>query len=257
MDWHWVQHGVSAFATACAYDRAGFGWSDPGPAPRTSGRIADELHSLLAAARVPPPYLLVAASFGGHAARIFSQRYRDETAGLVLLDARHEGLDRRMPPAWKQLERNGKGMYQVMGWAARLGLLGLLGRVMGERAAPPVVQKLPAELRDTYLTAGFHTQFFESNLAELAAVAESDRQAAAAGKLGNLPLTVVRHGRPDLFASLPAGQRDRAEEVWQELQTELACLSTRGRLVTAGQSGHAIPIDQPELVVDTVRQMLG
>jgi pimeloyl-ACP methyl ester carboxylesterase len=256
LDWYWVQQAVSGFTTACSYDRAGFGWSDPGPGPRTSGRIAEELHALLAAAGVPPPYVLVGASFGGHATRIFATRYPQETAGLVLLDARHEALDTRMPPAWKQLERNGKGMYRVLLLASRLGLLNLLGKLFGEKAAPPIVSKLPPDLRPIYLAAGFQTHYFESNLAELAAIAESDRQAADSRALGELPLTVVRHGIPDLFAQMPAAQAARAEEVWQALQSDLAGLSSNSRLWVAEKSGHAIQIGQPEIVVEAIRQMV-
>jgi pimeloyl-ACP methyl ester carboxylesterase len=256
LDWTLVQAGVSRFTRACAYDRAGFGWSDPGPRPRTSARIAAELHTLLAAAGIEPPYVLVGASFGGHIVRLFASAYPDEVAGIILLDARHEALDARMPPAWKKLQQNGRGMYQVLLLASRLGLLKLLGKGMGEKAAPPILAKLPPELRPVYLEMGFHSNFLRSNLDELAAVAESDRQAADSVLPAALPLTVIRHGLPDLFAAMPAGEAQQAEAVWQELQAGLARLSSRGRLLVAEGSGHAIQVDAPDLVVGTVRQMV-
>ena len=52
--------------------------------PRTAGRVADELHRLLAAAAIPPPYLLVGHSYGGFVMRIFATRYRSDVAGLIL-----------------------------------------------------------------------------------------------------------------------------------------------------------------------------
>ena len=179
----------------------------------------------------------------------------DEVAGIILLDARHEAIDSKMPPAWKKMESAGKGMNQVMLLASKAGALNLLGRMMGEKAAPPTVSKLPAELRTMYLSVGYQPKYFQSNLDELAAIAESDRQVSASGNLGSLPLIVVRHGIPDLFARMPADQAVKAEQVWQELQADLARLSSNSRLLVAEKSGHGIQTDQPELVVAAIRQM--
>ena len=133
LDWNSVQTEVAKFTNACSYDRAGFGWSDSGPKPRTSRQIVAELHTLLAKAEIGKPYIVVGASFGGHTARLLAKNYRDEVAGIVLLDARHEAMSSRMPPGWKNLEASGKGMYQFMLLASRLGVLNLLGKLMGER----------------------------------------------------------------------------------------------------------------------------
>ena len=83
LSWSLVQPAIARITRACAYDRAGFGWSERGPLPRTAGRIADELHNLLARARVPPPYLLVGHSFGGLVARIFASRHAAQPFDVV------------------------------------------------------------------------------------------------------------------------------------------------------------------------------
>ena len=256
LDWHIVQTEVAKFTGTCSYDRAGFGWSDPGPRPRTSEQITTELHTALAAAGIKKPYVLVGASFGGHTVRLYARHYPDEVVGAILLDARHEALNARMPPAWRQAELAGARMYRFMYAAARIGLLNLLGKLAGEQVAPPVVRKLPPEIQPVYLAVGFQPKYFESNLDELDAVAESDRQLSAAGGLGSLPLTVIRHGIPDLFARMPAEQAQQAEQVWRELQAELVRLSSNGRLLVAEHSGHAIQVDQPDLVVEAIRQMV-
>ena len=256
LDWTLVQNEVAKFTNACSYDRAGFGWSDPGPTPRDSETIVSELHALLEKAEINKPYILVGASFGGHTARLFAAKYPSEVAGIILLDARHEAINAKMPPAWKKLEATGKGMYQFMLMASRIGALNLLGKLMGEKAAPTIVMKLPPEIRPTYLAVGFQPKYFQSNLDELAAIAESDKQLQAAGTLGELPLTAIRHGIPDLFASMPAEQAKAAEQVWQELQAELAKLSSKGQILVAEKSGHGIPVDQPDIVVDAIRQMV-
>src|ERR1043166_5552555 len=84
--WSTVQPAVARWTRACSYDRPGQGFSDPGPLPRSSARIADELHAALYAAGISGPYILVGHAFGGYNVRAFAYRYLDEVAGLVLLD---------------------------------------------------------------------------------------------------------------------------------------------------------------------------
>jgi pimeloyl-ACP methyl ester carboxylesterase len=88
--WDWVAPDVRRFTRVCAYDRAGLGRSDPGPLPRTSATLVDELHLLLSRAHVSPPYVLVGHSFGGLNVRLFASRHPDEVAGLVLVDGTPE-----------------------------------------------------------------------------------------------------------------------------------------------------------------------
>lgn len=256
LDWHRIQMDVERFTATCSYDRAGFGWSDRGPKPRTSEQIVQELHTALHNAGVKKPYVLVGASFGGHTVRLFAKYHPDEVAGIVLLDARHEAINSRMPPAWRQQETIGKGMYQFLLLASRLGMLNLLGALLGEKAAPSIVKQLPPEIRPVYLAVGFQPKYFESNLDELTAGVESDKQLSAAGSLGAIPLTVIRHGIPDLFTRMPAEQARQAEQIWQELQIDLSRLSSDSRLLVAERSGHAIQIEQPDIVVEAIRQIV-
>jgi alpha/beta hydrolase fold/WD40-like Beta Propeller Repeat len=94
--WAAVQRDTRRFARICRYDRAGLGASDPGPPPRTSAATVGDLHTLLHAADVPAPYVLVGASLGDLNAQLFASRYPQEVAGLVLVDALHPDLDRRI-----------------------------------------------------------------------------------------------------------------------------------------------------------------
>ena len=86
ISWVLVQPALARLTRTCAYDRAGFGWSDAGPLPRTASRIANELYELLRRAQVPPPYVLVGHSFGGLVARLFAGRHPDAVAGMVLIE---------------------------------------------------------------------------------------------------------------------------------------------------------------------------
>jgi pimeloyl-ACP methyl ester carboxylesterase len=88
--WDWVVPDVRRFTRVCAYDRAGLGRSDPGPLPRTSDRIVEELSRLLARAQVHGPYVLAGHSFGGLNMRLFASRHPADVVGLVLVDATPE-----------------------------------------------------------------------------------------------------------------------------------------------------------------------
>jgi pimeloyl-ACP methyl ester carboxylesterase len=91
LDFMNVHDAVARFTTSVIYDRAGTGWSDSVALPRRAADVAHELRQLLAAADVPPPYVLVGHSLGGAYARRFAQLFPDDVAGVVLLDPAHEG----------------------------------------------------------------------------------------------------------------------------------------------------------------------
>src|SRR5262245_21601399 len=103
--WSKVQPEVAKWTRACSYDRAGAGFSDAGPMPRTSVRIADELHTALHNGRIRGPYILVGHAFGGNIVRTFADRYMREVAGLVLVDADTSDLE---PKAMREKEHRGQ-----------------------------------------------------------------------------------------------------------------------------------------------------
>src|SRR6185437_1563156 len=85
-----AQDAIAPFARVCTYDRAGLGWSDPGPLPRTHPAMVEDLHRLLAAAKIGPPYVLVGHSMGGPLARLYVHTYPGSVVGMVLLDSSSE-----------------------------------------------------------------------------------------------------------------------------------------------------------------------
>jgi pimeloyl-ACP methyl ester carboxylesterase len=103
--WAKVQPKVAKWTRACSYDRAGAGFSAPGSLPRTSVRIADELHSALHKAHISGPYILVGHAFGGDIVRTFASRYMSEIAGLVMVDADPSDVE---PEAMRESEHRGQ-----------------------------------------------------------------------------------------------------------------------------------------------------
>jgi pimeloyl-ACP methyl ester carboxylesterase len=249
LDWRIVQPELATFSRVVAYDRAGLGWSEPGPQPRTAGRIADELHAALHNAGVPGPYVLVAHSNGAKDARIFASRYRDEVAGLVLVDGRSEDMDAFYGAGGMASDLTKiRLMYTIFGMLDRLGAMRLFGPALLAGQGGPAMAALGPETLATYAHFAGRLSTGETSIAEYAAWQQSNAELAEAGaSLGDLPLIVLRHGKP-----LPTPAEEAA---WQAAQAKQASLSSAGRLEVAEQSGHAIQLDQPELVVAAVREV--
>jgi len=121
-NWGWIEPEVARFARVVAYDRAGLGWSDPGPLPRDGRRIATELHAALRNAGLRGPYVFVGHSYGGLLARIFTDAYPDEVAGLVLAEPSHPALFARAPGFGRAVSVIGIGV-RIAPYAARLGII--------------------------------------------------------------------------------------------------------------------------------------
>jgi pimeloyl-ACP methyl ester carboxylesterase len=84
--WAVVQPEVSKWTRACSFDRPGYGFSPSGPMPRTSERIATEVHGALHSLGIAGPYVLVGHAFGATNMRTFADLYPDEVNGLVLIE---------------------------------------------------------------------------------------------------------------------------------------------------------------------------
>ncbi len=235
--WSKVQPGVASFTRVCSYDRAGYGWSDNGPLPRTAGHMVRELHTLLARAGVAGPYVLVGHSYGGLIMQLYASTYPQQVAGLVLVESVHADQFRYpelhvgpIPPICQALAPF--GIVRVLGFA-------LL----------PSVAEYPPTAQPAAKAQFNQTRFCQTASAEYAAWDESSAQVRAARHpLGHLPLVVLTHGLPYLG---PQGERD-----WQALQRNLAGLSSHSRYIIATRSGHFIQLEQPDLVIAAIQQVL-
>ena len=245
-----LQIEIAQDTRACTFDRAGMGWSDPGPKPRTSQRIVDELHTLLNSARLKPPFLLVGHSFGGYDARIFAARYPDEVAGMVLVEAAHEEQWTRLPPEVKKLLYSSLGHLWVAQVMSRLGLI----RVMGVSAPP----ELSPELQLAYVATMLNSKTYDTLVAEIESVEQSAAQVAANGPLGSMPLVVISARNSfDAFRS-PGNDipYEKANQAWMEMQMELVALSADSSHHISETGTHRIHITEPALIVNSVREVL-
>ena len=127
--WAWVQSEVSNVTRVCAYDRAGFGWSDPGPAPCDALGSARELEILVRKASIDGPYVLVGHSYGANVARLYASEHPDEVTGMVLVDPGLLPGDRRLASGSHEEEE--PPIVPLMRVLNRLGVVRLSGICSG------------------------------------------------------------------------------------------------------------------------------
>jgi pimeloyl-ACP methyl ester carboxylesterase len=243
-----VQRELAKITTTCWYDRAGSGWSDLGPYPRDSSSQARDLHALLQAAGVPPPYVLVAESSAALDARVYAGFYPAEVSGLVIVNGVHPDLLRKGRPGGGRMERLprfvGHSQDAVAQAFNRVGLY-RLGLPSGP-ASGPVPQGMTAVEWNTIWHLTRSAKARSALLQEIGAWPQSVAEARAAGSLGDRPLLVL------------SAQNVQSESagVWMELQADLARLSTRGRLVTVDPNGDDLIYGAPEAIIDATRAVL-
>jgi pimeloyl-ACP methyl ester carboxylesterase len=241
VSWRKVQPQIAKFTRVCSYDRAGLGFSDSSSRPRTSRVIAEELHALVRAADLAPPYVLVGHSMGGFDVRLFASLYRSDVAGMVLVDSSHPDQENRFPPELKNMEGSWLREAEFLEYTMTFGI-------------PRLLDLCETDPLPRTAECNFHSA--RENVAELKAFAESAAQTAAAGSLGDLPLAVVSHDPDRPSSDLPADLARPTNDAWEKMQEELAHLSSKGTQAIAKNSGHYIQIDRPDMVIDAVHSVV-
>lgn len=281
--WSLVQPRVARFARVCSYDRAGDGWSDLGPVPRTLRQESSELHLLLRKAGLRPPYVLVGASYGGLIARRFATDHAGDVAGIVLVDSTHEDTilqlgqmvdgkfqarlvriresasGRRVPepqtmkssPPKPATEQDRKGFEEFMKQVGPPKIEPPFDRL------PPWAQRAQLWFRAHPRLSGPSDSYMSEEFAELYEARKTQPH-----PLGSLPLISLRAGKmesftPDLplleaFKMTPDEWRRQA----QERAADQARLSTDSRWYVAKDSDHEIHLYDPDLVVFAIRRIV-
>jgi len=266
-DWSLVQSRIAEFARVCSYDRAGFAWSDPGPTPRTIKQEAFELHTVLSAAHIKAPYVLVGHSLGGLVARVYTAQYPREVAGMVLVDSTHEDttlgfqgklvhlrdIAKAEPVPTVQTMKSSPPKpvtkEQVDQFESTL------------KSSPPRISapfdKLPISIQEMRL-------WFLSQPPRAASVGQDflaeefrdiyEARAKTPYPLGNLPLVVLLQ---KLGYEPPPGvdpeEWKRVSDEKRRQKIEFTNLSHNSKLIVAENSGHHIQLDEPQVVIDAIR----
>jgi pimeloyl-ACP methyl ester carboxylesterase len=248
LDFTYIQPELAKVTRVCSYDRAGLGWSDPSPNPRSSEEIVKELHTLLHRAGIEEPYVLGGLSLGGYFTRLYATRYPDEVSGMVLIDTAHE--DQWSDPELHSGLAQFATLANVCRWGARLGLL----RLGGETGlfTYPVLAYTPGEIGrlaqpTTYQTKYCDTVYAETNPTRMEQNAAQVR--AARRSLGNLPLVVITAG---------AGyDNEAAKSFWFAKQHDLLTLSSNSQQILIPEATHiSLAGTYAPVVVDAFREVV-
>ena len=236
LEWSKVQSKLSGQYKVCSYDRAGYGWSDPGPTPRTTARISRELRVLLSEAKVDGPYILVGHSFGGYNIRYFASEYPDMVAGMVFVDASHpeqfntEEFKREKPKTKAPLHKH----------SVRI-------RIM----RPVISQNFPMDkIHTAYrLMSSFKSKMTVLNETDYMDLSAKQVLSHINQKPYPFPVVIVTRGKR-VWAHNEIG--DRREQRWANLQNDMENLSLDTEHFMAYKSGHVVHLDQPKLVTENI-----
>lgn len=269
--WAVVQPRVAKWTRACSYDRAGAGFSGAGPMPRTSVRIADELHSALHNAGINGPYILVGNAFGGDPARTFADRYTTEIAGLVLVEADPSDVE---PKAMQNDDHRGNARYLVRLRECRdavashkpLPLLAPRTAQPHRTCAQQFFRGLPEaewspELNAKLLQiAQSKVAMYDAYISEMEEMPWDEawlkRHVRSLGSRPVRVLTTHNHG----VGHLPARNAGDPKHIEYERQITLAqarwlSLSTNAKQLFPRHSSEYVEFDEPNAVVSAIREV--
>lgn len=266
--WAVVQPPIAKFTRACSYDRAGSGFSDPGPMPRTTARIAAELHGALHAAGIEGPYILVGSAFGGDHVRAFADLFMPDVAGIVLVDA--DASDMALP-AMRREDDQGDLAYVQDLRACRAAIAG--GKPLPPLPGPPgatCAQQFFRGLPEAQWSPSLNAKLMQMARSKLAMwdadISEMEHMPADETwlqrhrrSLGARPVRVLtsgNHAVGHLETQKPTSLRHLKYEYDVALaQSRWLALSSNARQIFTSGSSEYIQFDRPEVVVDAVRDV--
>lgn len=235
LGWRSVQQEIAKFTRVITYDRAGYGSSDASPLPRTSENIAKELHTMLHNAEISAPYILVGHSFGGLNMQLFANTYPDEVTGIILVDSLNE----------KDFQKFSVTLYEN---SVTYGVQ--LKKIMESYFG---IKRLMSDLGIHKIKAvRLPTKFVVSDIEERSHfVDDAEQLRKTSQSLGDKPLIIISAGKP-----WPGEENADLNSVWPKLQADLVTKSSHGKQMIAEHSGHRINVEQPEIIIEAVREMI-
>ena len=258
--WYKVQPVIAQETRVCAFDRAGFGFSDPAPRFQNLADVVDDLHTALTAALIPEPYVLVGHSLGGIEVRLYAQRWPKQVAGMVLVDTSPAGeglIEQSLPgfdAAYGGVESNTTPLLNC----AFLAVKGPLDPSKPEHkdCIPTLPSDAPAAFRKIF--PQFYTAYYFADRVSLMSSLDSHRYDSIDHRhLGAMPLVVLSPETTWVSSTPEEARVSRSfEKVWIAMHEGLARLSSRGVHRIIMGSGHHIQLDKPQAVIDAVDEVL-
>ena len=267
LNWLPIEPELARFATVVAYDRAGTNWSDPGPEPRTSARIASELHSALNALGVTGPFVLVGHSQGGVHMMQYALEHRERVVGMVLLDSPLPNSSEEMPAEAKAISVPGPIQQLLLKVAIRTGIMRLIlppgGGGFPDSIPGFASQRIPGVNVDsinTVLTAFWPTGMQYGLMPEFRGMTGPATVPFSRHMLDSLPVRALSSPYlPPKEALGPAWSDSLYQSMlhfWESTQSRLTELSTNAQQYNVPNSHHGLPFSNPDVVVETIRALV-
>jgi pimeloyl-ACP methyl ester carboxylesterase len=266
VDWGLVQPQIAAFTRVCSYDRAGSGWSEPGPVPRTLRQEAFEVEAVLRRMGEPQPVVFVGHSLGGLVGRLVVDLAPHAVAGMVLVDSTHESTRLTVSGKLIRFRERATGRTvpppQTMTSSPPKMRAGENSR--REPSISPPYDRLPPDLQLLRLAAKRHQKPHDAGESYLAEELQQFHEArrTTPRPLDDLPLVVLAGAKNWSTVSGNTSTREMSPEE-RELQQEkaaeqedLARLSSNSRFVADPTSGHHIHLENPTLVIRAIREVV-
>lgn len=258
--WSQVHATLAERTRTCAYDRAGMGFSDPGPMPRNATTETTDLRALLKAAGIKGPVVLVVHSMAGLNARVFASTYPRDIAGLVFVDPSNPHQNRRLnevSPAWRAANDASPTSPEGCGRRLAAGQLKPGDPDYSVCVRPPPAN-YPEDLRALAIARQADIWRYQTILSENEGMVGASSEAVEATKrpLRAMPLIVLTATNTTRAnPAIPPAEQDALAKRWSAMHDEIAALSTRGenRQVV---SGHGIPSEKPDAIVTAVDDVL-
>ena len=251
--WIFVHDRIATQTRTCAYDRAGMDWSAFGDYDASTSAVVTRLDALLDAAGERGPWIMVGMSAGGVYVREFQARFSQSVVGMVLVDSSHEQQASRLPTSGG-IER----LDHLLAICTALQPLGLI-RLTDALSGFMNWYQLPASRQELFRANYYQTHSCRAIARESSAFGADLSRNLTPRVLGQLPLIVLSQGN-EPRADPNTGETDddarQQRAVWDELQSELTALSTRGERRVAHRSGHIIQMEEPEMVIKAIQDML-
>lgn len=261
--WEYIQSAIGRRTTACTYDRAGYGFSSPRPLPRDTSALVADLHQLLVAARLKPPYVFVGHSLGGLDGALFADKYLQQMAGMVLVDPAFAHQDEKFNaiPGVKEKLAMFNPDYPECISVAKSGQL--------PTDAKRVQDCLDRDAHDDAKTRAVKDHWDMSVAHWITLQSEDDAMdpLSQSGDLDGAELDAARRDWSDLplivltssakhFSAFSPAQATAMSKIWTSAHDELASRSTRGSNFEVADSNHYIQLDHPAAVIDAIEKVL-
>ncbi|MBD2205850.1 alpha/beta hydrolase [Calothrix sp. FACHB-1219] len=244
---------IAKLTKVCIYDRAGYGWSDHSPYPRTSQQIVTELDCLLTQAGIEPPYILVGNSFGSYNVRLYAKRFPHKVIGMVLTDGLHETGMLKMPINLQCLKYFFLSGFVMSFLGSVLGIVRLLKLIGTFELIKRELAKFPKKTLKSVKRSFCRPKHWITMSREILNLDNSSRQVQPAKDFGELPIINIKANtffHPSFWTLLLPGKA--ANDLRDKMHDELMNLSTNSIQIQTDRSSHFVWIDQPELIVKAI-----